>query len=237
VSPVPAGLFGKLPAKRDFVAANAPRRFLEVWEPWLQAGVATSKQVLGGGWADAYNRAPIWRFWLGAGFCGEATLGVFMPSVDGVGRSFPLSLFVGEGEDSLPPPELDSNDAWFEAAEAILLDALDPAATLEAVAERVALMPAPTLQARTGEVGGLEELSDGGVVIRGVDRKISVAFLAARRFGHRRAFASQSFWWTIGGEDFPALALAYVGLPPAVRFVDLLTGAFAGEPTAASEAS
>ena len=126
-----AGLFGKLPAKRDFVAANAPRRFLEVWEPWLQAGVATSKQILGPKWADAYNRAPIWRYWLGADFCGEATIGVFMPSVDGVGRSFPLSLFAGEGESSLLPPELELNDAWFEAAEAILLDALDPAATLE----------------------------------------------------------------------------------------------------------
>jgi len=234
---VPAGLFGKLPAKRDFVAANAPRRFLEIWEPWLQAGVATSKQILGAKWAEAYNRAPIWRFWLGAGFCDEATLGVIMPSVDGVGRSFPLSLFAGEGENSLPPPELDSNDAWFEAAEGILLDALDPAATLEAVAERVASMPAPALQTRITAVGDLEELPDGGIVVRGVDHEISLAFLAARRFGHRRAFASQSFWWTIGGEDFPAVALACVGLPPAARFLDLLTGVFsAAQPTAPGEA-
>ena len=43
---MPAGFFGKLPAKRDFIAANASRRFLEVWEPWLQASVATSKQML-----------------------------------------------------------------------------------------------------------------------------------------------------------------------------------------------
>src|ERR1700722_2970157 len=62
---MPAGLYGKLPAKRDFVAANTPRRFLEVWEPWLQAGVATSKQVLGEGWSEAYLNAPIWRFWRG----------------------------------------------------------------------------------------------------------------------------------------------------------------------------
>ena len=46
-----AGLFGKLPAKRDFVAVNAPRRFLETWEPWLQSGVATSKQTSGTAWA------------------------------------------------------------------------------------------------------------------------------------------------------------------------------------------
>ena len=233
-----AGLFGKLPAKRDFIAANAPRRFLEVWEPWLQAGVATSKQILGAKWADAYNRAPIWRYWLGADFCGEATVGVFMPSVDGVGRSFPLSLFAGEGDESLPPPELESNDAWCDAAEAILLDALDAAATLEAIADRVASMPAPALQPRSAEVVGFQELSDGGIVIRDVDRQISLAFLAARRFGHRRVFASQSFWWTIGGEDFPPVALSYVGLPPAVRFVEMLTGAFAeARPPVASENS
>jgi type VI secretion system protein ImpM len=235
---VSAGLFGKLPAKRDFVAANAPRRFLEVWEAWLQSGVATSKQILGAKWADAYNRAPIWRYWLGADFCGEAIIGVFMPSVDGVGRSFPLSLFAGEGKDSLLPPELESNDAWFEAAEAILLDALDPAATLEDIAERAASMPVPALQSRATEVGGLRELSDGGIVIRGVDHQISLAFLAARRFGHRRAFASQSFWWTIGGEDFPPVALSYVGMPPASRFVEMLTGAFGeAHPTAPSESS
>ncbi len=161
-----------------------------------------------------------------------------MPSVDGVGRSFPLSLFAGEGDESLPPPELESNDAWCDAAEAILLDALDPAATLEAIADRVASMPAPALQPRSGEVGGFQELSDGGIVIRDVDRQISLAFLAARRFGHRRAFASQSFWWTIGGEDFPPVALSYVGLPPAVRFVEMLTGAFAeARPAVASENS
>ncbi len=231
-----AGLFGKLPAKRDFIAANAPRRFLEVWEPWIQAGVATSKQILGAKWADAYNRAPIWRYWLGAGFCGEATIGVFMPSVDGVGRSFPLSLFAAGNEDSLPPPELEPNEAWCDAAEAILLDALDPGATLEAIADRIASMPAP-LQTRQGEVGGFQELSDGGIVIRDVDREISLAFLAARRFGHRRTFASQSFWWTIGGEDFQPVALSYVGLPPAARFSEMLTGAFEAQPRIPSGAS
>lgn len=227
-----AGLFGKLPAKRDFVAANAPRRFLEIWEPWLQAGVAMSKQTLGASWTDAYNRAPIWRYWLGADFCGEPMIGVFMPSVDGVGRSFPLALFAGEGEASLPPPELDPNDAWCEAAEAILLDALDPAATLEAIADRVASMPEPALQPRSSEIAGFRELPEGGVVVRDIDRNVSVAFLAARRFGHRRAFASQSFWWTIGGEGFSPLALSCVGLPPSTRFVDMLTGSFAQSPPA-----
>ena len=79
---------------------------------------------------------------------------------------------------------------------------------------------------RTTKDGGFEELADGGVLARDVDSEVSAAFLAARRFGRRRAFASQTFWWTIGGEGFPSLALLEVGLPPATRFADMLTGAF-----------
>src|ERR1700683_5317128 len=133
-----AGLFGKLPAKRDFIGMNASRRFLEAWEPWLQAGVAMSKQMLGDAWIETYNRAPIWRFWLGADFCGEAMMGAFMSSVDGVGRSFPLTIFVGEGSMSLLPPELEANDVWCEAAEAVLLDALAPDANFETIAQAAA---------------------------------------------------------------------------------------------------
>jgi type VI secretion system protein ImpM len=221
-----AGLFGKLPAKRDFIGMNASRRFLEVWEPWLQAGVAMSKQMLGDGWVETYNRAPIWRYWLGADFCGEAMIGAFMPSVDGVGRSFPLAIFVGEGDASLPPPELEPNEAWFEAAEAALLEALEPGATLEFVAEKVAALPAPAVQSRITRDGGFEELAEGGVLARDVGSEVSTAFLAARRFGRRRAFASQTFGWTIGGEGFPSLGLLEVGLPPTTRFADMLTGTF-----------
>ena len=111
---MPAGFFGKLPAKRDFVASGASRAFLEMWEPWLQASLATSRQMLGDDWSAAYNRAPIWRFWLGAHFAGEAIIGALMASVDGVGRPFPMGVFCGEGDGLLPPPEIEANDAWCE---------------------------------------------------------------------------------------------------------------------------
>lgn len=228
---MPAGFFGKLPAKRDFVAANLPRGFLEMWEGWQQAGVATSKQMMGARWGEAYNRAPIWRFWLGTGFFGEATIGAFMPSVDGVGRAFPLTIVAGEGTQSLPPPELDPNDAWCEAAEAALLGALEPGATLESLAGAIAALPAPALQSRIASAAAFSALSDGCVVARGADRRFALAFLASRRFAHRLAFASQSFWWTVGGDDFAPIVVSQVGLPAPTRFADFLTGAFddAGE--------
>ena len=68
-------LYGKLPAKRDFVAVAAPRPFLNTWEPWMQGGISASRQSLGDAWQNAFLTAPIWRFWLGADLCGAPVIG------------------------------------------------------------------------------------------------------------------------------------------------------------------
>jgi type VI secretion system protein ImpM len=84
----------------------------------------------------------------------------------------------------------------------------------------------PQLQPRAPELSGLIALPEGAVLARDIGGQVTLAFRAARRFGHRSAFAAQSFWWTIGGEGFPAMTLSVVGLPLATRFADFLTGAF-----------
>jgi type VI secretion system protein ImpM len=223
------GLFGKLPVKRDFVAVNVSRRFLEMYEIWLQTGLATSKLTLGGRWGETYNRAPLWRFWLGADLCGEPVIGAFTPSVDGVGRAFPLTILATAEDGALPPPELESNDSWFEAAEQRLIDALDPAADFDGFVGSLASLPAPKSHVEGGELGGLSALDEGGALARDVGDSFSLAFRAALRFDQRRAFAALSFWWTVGGEGFEPMALALRGMPPATRFSDFLTGAFAPE--------
>jgi type VI secretion system protein ImpM len=87
------GLFGKLPARGDFVRAGLPRGFVQPWDDWLQLVIGGSKAELGERWLPAWMEAPIWRFFLPAGLCGDdAALGVWMPSVDRAGRHFPLTL-------------------------------------------------------------------------------------------------------------------------------------------------
>src|SRR3569833_433348 len=88
------GLYGKLPAKRDYISVHAPTDFLAAWESWLEAAIAASRSKLGNGWKDVYLRAPIWRFWLGAAHAGQAVAGAFMPSMDGVGCFFLFFVFV-----------------------------------------------------------------------------------------------------------------------------------------------
>ncbi len=73
------------------------------------------------------------------------------------------------------------------------------------------------------------------MLVRDVERQAALAFRAARRVRPSPDFAAQSFWWTIGGEGYPPLALAVVGLPPPTRFADMLTGAFAGAPAQREE--
>ncbi len=224
---MPAGLFGKLPAKRDFVALNAPRRFLDAYEPWLQGGLATARMQMGDAFAPAFNSAPLWRFWLGPDVAGEATIGAFMASVDGVGRSFPLTVFSLESGGAPPPPEVDSNDAWFEAAEHLLLGALGEGVSYDSIVGQAAALPQPAVQPPGGDLAGFRELADGSVLLADSGAQWPLGFRAAGRFAQRRALNARSFWWTLGGGDFPPLALSCPRLPPAEQFAGFLTGRFA----------
>src|SRR5262249_60294360 len=84
-------LYGKVPAKRDFIAIGAPREFLNAWEPWLQGAISASRTALGERWQPAFLTAPIWRFWLGADICGRGVIGAFMSSLDRGGPHFSLT--------------------------------------------------------------------------------------------------------------------------------------------------
>jgi len=221
------GLFGKLQAKRDFVSQGAPRGFLSAFEPWIQGGVASSRAQLGADWQAAYLTAPIWRFWLGPQLCAGATaIGAFMPSMDGVGRYFPLSvaMFAEEGE-TLPPPEADPQEGWFAAIEDFLLSTLEPGLAFEASLEALEALPAPA--------PGLAEtrlLTPGAAAARVGEAGFGEACRLAREaLARARAVADQSFWWTEGGEGFARVALASTGLPDPAIFSAMITGRFALE--------
>ena len=102
----------------------------------MQAGLSASRHQLGSGWQQAFLTAPVWRFWLGAAICGTTVTGAIMPSLDGVGRYYPLTLHAVTGEAvSLPPPSIDPQDEWFAQVEAFLLATLDRAATFEQISD------------------------------------------------------------------------------------------------------
>src|SRR5690625_7848268 len=88
-----AGFFGKLPAHGDFIHRGLPTRCVSIWDESLQGVIGASREQLGGNWLDIYLTSPIWRFALSPGLVDEHVwAGIFMPSVDRVGRSLPSSI-------------------------------------------------------------------------------------------------------------------------------------------------
>lgn len=221
------GIYGKLPAKRDFVALSAPREFLAVWEPWLQGGVSASRLKLGGGWQAAFLRAPIWRFWLGAEVCGMTVTGAFMPSVDGVGRYFPLAIFAcGEGGAAIPPPELEPQAAWFEKLERLLLSVLDESPDYEAFTGGVDAIGPPSTRIPQASPDGLVRVGDGTAVVPAAPGSLTQVLAAVRAEDHEHAYGAATFWWTAGGEEFEPLAMTAKRMPHPHIFTGMLTGAF-----------
>jgi type VI secretion system protein ImpM len=121
-----AGFYGKLPAKGDFLARNLPRHFIDCWDDWLQSGMQDSRQALGEAWLQIYLTSPLWRYALPAGVCGtSAWAGVLMPSMDKIGRYFPITVAVPLSEPVSALMIASNGQSWFEAVESCLLEALD----------------------------------------------------------------------------------------------------------------
>jgi type VI secretion system protein ImpM len=107
------GFFGKLPARSDFVRSGLPRDFVDTWDAWLAEVLSASKAAAGDAWLPAFLEAPVWRFALPAGACGaRAVIGLTVPSVDRVGRYFPLTFAAVVDRTG------EATDAWLDRCEA-----------------------------------------------------------------------------------------------------------------------
>ena len=147
------GWYGKLPALGDFARRRLPDSFIERWDAWLQQCLQASRATLCEGWLQQFLGAPVWRFLLLPGAMGSAGwAGVLLPSVDRVGRYFPLTVCA-----SLPagapfgdaPAALEHWLAGLEACALLGLDAERGHLRLEAALQELA---PPDCTATTGEL-------------------------------------------------------------------------------------
>jgi type VI secretion system protein ImpM len=87
------GFCGKIPARGDFVRAGLPLAFADPWDRWMERMLWASRSALDAEWLPAWLEAPVWRFALTPGVCGpDAVIGLWMPSVDRIGRYYPLTI-------------------------------------------------------------------------------------------------------------------------------------------------
>ncbi len=123
-----AGWYGKLPSLGDFASRRLDHDFIEAWDHWLAAGIAAWREREPTAWLERYLSSPSWRFALAPGVLAKgapAWAGVLMPSVDRVGRYFPLTL-------AMPLPRLPAAESQagallscLQCLDDLALDALD----------------------------------------------------------------------------------------------------------------
>ncbi|NNF16547.1 MAG: type VI secretion system-associated protein TagF [Gammaproteobacteria bacterium] len=220
------GFYGKLPALGDFVKRRLPGSFVSAWDGWLQGCVASSKAHLGEHWLEIYLSSPVWRFTLLPGIGGEqGWSGVMIPSVDRVGRYFPLTVAA-----PLPPAAsvftMLNASGWFAQAEDAALSALDDEDfSLDDFAQTVAnlgpcydqdnvsLPDTDVTTLRSGWQIPLQTVDRAGAALQGVSE-----LLAKNRFGHF------SLWWTSGSELIAPSLLVSPGLPDVDAYTGMLDG-------------
>jgi type VI secretion system protein ImpM len=137
-----SGFFGKLPSRGDFVGRGLSSASISVWDDWISQSLVSSRALLAEGWVDAWMVAPVWHFALPAGQCGPVSLtGLLCPSMDRVGRYFPIiaATELPRARQSTEP----NGEAYHDALEQAVRDALMHDLAPEALSARLAAIPAP----------------------------------------------------------------------------------------------
>jgi len=208
------GFYGKVASRGDFVSRGLPQSFIKPWDAWLAAGLLASQEQLGGQWLDAYLFSPLWRFAMAPGVCGpQAVVGVLMPSIDRVGRYFPLTVAQLIGERQSLGALVSGPDNWFEGVEALLLDTLEANATFEALDRGLQALGCCPTQERQASHHVASLLRDDALTPE--QRGTTLADLACH---------GRSLWWGKGSEHISPGLLHCHGLPAATDFGTFLLG-------------
>ena len=197
-------VYGKHPAKGDFLEHGIPGALKPVLEGWLDATLAEARETLGSQWQSVWPAAPMLRFWLGEGIWGAPVAGVMAPAQDRVGRRFPLVLLaLGDAASALPPPVIDADQTWYDAACAHLATVLG----WEALGAPADLLKAAPVVAQSDPMPGPR---DFWAVRPGMDVGNLLADIALT--DHRRASEGRSYWWVAGSAPLAVETATPVGL-------------------------
>lgn len=160
------GWHGKLPTVGDFATRRLDSNFVSIWDDWLSAGLARLRTHDPDHWLDAYLASPTWRFVITPGFLpaplhATTWAGVVMPSVDRVGRYYPLTLAAPLRAIPVETPAQLELWRWLQRLEDAAIDALQEDWSidlLETELMRLGLPPDPAVAA--GNSGGVPVTSN-----------------------------------------------------------------------------
>ena len=230
----PPGWHGKLPSLGDFASRRLDASFIEPWDSWLAAGLLALREAQPEGWLEGYLGSPSWRFLLMPGAMpgaagAQAWAGVLMPSVDRVGRYFPLTLVQPLHGGPGSTQEMAGLWQWLARLDELARDALFEDWTADRLEQELARMALPTLSPLEGPAvavaagagagaaaapGSVVELSAPGVG----DAALHIGMQAQRAWADA---AQGQAWWHARPDENPPRLLVSRGLPAATSLARL----------------
>lgn len=219
------GWYGKLPSLGDFATRRLPVEFVKAWDAWLQDVIPASRDALAERWLDCYLTMPIWRFVFLPGLVTQSGwAGVLMPSVDRVGRHFPLTVAVELSSHAAAARAVFEGAEWFAGLEDAALAVLDPTRGADDLDDALtsSLLASPPAVEPDGSTQPLRVLPS--VEAFGPLAEGEALSAWSERTGWR------AIWWTRGRVGGESLMLGCAGLPTAEEFGWLLESR-SGNPT------
>jgi type VI secretion system protein ImpM len=234
---VDVGLYGKLPSHGDFLRRRTSDAFVTAWDAWLQDCMAASRASLGDRWLDVYLTSPAWRFAAAAGACGPAPLiGLVVPSVDRVGRYFPLTIVAELPGHVLPVPAASAAGPFFARAERLVIDTLAADYVdfesfdrqLVALGDDLAAFSIPprvTLEEGASTILGAPGATGCHLPI-GSPEQLAPVFEQLLSQSLAGSYNPLALWWTEGSSMVEPSCLITSGLPDPDSFGALLEGSW-----------
>lgn len=229
--PQAAGWYGKIPALGDFGSRRLTQQFIGMMDDWLQHSLIESREQLGSQWLAYYLNSPIWRFILLPGVCGDTCwAGVMMPSVDQVGRHFPLLIAAPFDAEPAFLCRLVAANEWFVGLEEAALACLDLAASVDALEARLAQLAAPVTDAGTDPArragaalaSWWRDPGDAAFASTLAVRDCTAVVEAAGSCLLGEVGSGRSLWWHCDPSNDTMRLHAFHGLPPPSIHIVLL---------------
>jgi type VI secretion system ImpM family protein len=235
-APLGIGFYGKLPSHGDFLRRRVADAFVGVWDGWLQECIAASRSALGERWLDVYLTSPAWRFACAAGACGPAPVaGVMVPSVDRVGRYFPLTIVVQLPADAPLFTDLVRADPFFEQVERLVIETLGADVIDFDRFDEQLMMLGHNLELSAAVTVRLEPSSEAVLGDHHTAWQLPIGSAAnlgpalEQLMVHRLSalYEPLVLWWTDGSAKVEPSCLITKGLPHPDSFAALLDGSWA----------
>jgi len=219
---IKTGYFGKVPTHGDFVSHGLPTSFIQPWDAWLQQAILSSHQDLGEEWLNYYLTSPIYRFVLSPAICGsESWSGIIIPSVDQVGRYYPMTLSSKNTANTNPFVTLQQNQEWVSNLETLALTCLQDDFNLEQFNNNLNDVLSVPVKEFTVDVD--VDVPEHGIVeanshtyyhpLSSLDDMGDLLSTFIDQLLKEHCFA-YSVWWTQGSEHVSPALLVCEGLPP-----------------------